>query len=540
MGSTPAGNELINAIQNESVLSADSFTRLRSALDEDDVASNFQACILGTYSLSPRDIQFVKDGFSLPVSALQSVLDNLAGGVQSAPAFPNFLPNITPNAFPNAFFNTSPVNVSMPAGFGFAVQFTGPALQQWDVLTFPAGSAFASTGPGKYFELFTGANTNQYYVWYNVTGGSNTDPAPAGFTGIEVTIGALDSAATVATKTNTAFAASVAPVSLLGVAATYAALAYSAVTGSTVGSGSTITGNIGIYPTAGTFITNFPPSTFTGEEDTPTLNVPKAQVAQAAAQAAYTSLQGMTPTGTSGGHINSELGGQSLAAGVYVATSGTAGTFTLNGTLTLTGSATDVYVFQTASTLITGGTLTPVISLGSVLPGNIYWVVGSSATINDSFPGTFQGNVIAQASIGETLGGTINGSMIALTGAVVFTGEGAVNVTSSGPGSPGMDDAASFVNGNAVTVVLAPFTAAVARPFFSLIDGTYHGTQTVTISSGTPGTAFYYTTDGSIPTVASTLYSGPISVAASRTIRVLGTLDDFANSAIASATYVIT
>jgi hypothetical protein len=207
------------------------------------------------------------------------------------------------------------------------------------------------------------------------------------------------------------------PSSLLGLAATYAALGYSAVTGST-GGGSTLTGDIGIYPTSSAGITNFPPSTYSGTENAAN---PAAQMAQAAAQAAYTYLQGLSPSGTSGGMINSELGGQSLAAGVYVATSGTAGTFTLNGTLTLTGSATDVYVFQTASTLVTGGTSTPVISLGSVLPGNVYWVVGSSATINSAHSGTFDGSIIAHTSITDTLGGTINGSLIALNGAVTYS-----------------------------------------------------------------------------------------------------------------------
>ncbi len=223
------------------------------------------------------------------------------------------------------------------------------------------------------------------------------------------------------------------PVSLLGVAGSYAALAYSAITGST-GSGSSLTGNIGLYPTAATGITNFPPSTYSGMENAAN---PAADSAQMAAQAAYTSLQGMSPSGTSGGHINSELGGQSLAAGVYVATSGTAGTFTLNGTLTLTGSATDVYVFQTASTLITGGTSTPVISLGNVLPGNVYWVVGSSATLNSAHAGTFQGSIVAENSITVTLGGTINGSLVALTAAITLTGTSTVIAAADGSGGSG-------------------------------------------------------------------------------------------------------
>ena len=216
------------------------------------------------------------------------------------------------------------------------------------------------------------------------------------------------------------------PTSLLGAAATYAALGYSAVTGST-GGGSTLTGDIGIYPTSSAGITNFPPSTYSGTENAAN---PAAQAAQAAAQAAYTYLQGLTPTG-----INSELGGQSLAAGTYKATSGTAGTFTLNGTLTLTGSATDVYVFQTSSTLVTGGTSTPTIVLGSVLASNIYWAVGSSATLNSAHAGTFDGSVIAQASITDTLGGTVNGSLIALTGAVTYSATTTSISAASGGGS---------------------------------------------------------------------------------------------------------
>src|SRR5665213_1975516 len=86
MGTNAAGAELISAIQNQSTLSSASFTSLQDCLGEDDVASNMQACILGAYALSPRDVRFVKDGFSLDVDSLENVLSNLAGGVQVAPA----------------------------------------------------------------------------------------------------------------------------------------------------------------------------------------------------------------------------------------------------------------------------------------------------------------------------------------------------------------------------------------------------------------------------------------------------------------------
>ena len=72
---------------------------------------------------------------------------------------------------------------------------------------FPAGSAAPSSGQAQYFIAKTLGTSYEFYVWLNVSGGSNTDPAPAGFTGIEVTISSSDSAATVATKASTAIAA---------------------------------------------------------------------------------------------------------------------------------------------------------------------------------------------------------------------------------------------------------------------------------------------------------------------------------------------
>jgi hypothetical protein len=151
--------------------------------------------------------------------------------------------------------------------------------------------------------------------------------------------------------------------------------------------------------------------------------------AQTAASAAYTSLAGH------GGYviIPSALDGQTLTAGYYNFTSGAA-TLAASGpgTLTLSGSPTDVFVIKTASTLTTGAGGTPTITLaGGALAENVYWIVGSSATINSGFTGTFQGNIIAQASVTNTLGGTVNGSLIALTGAVTLSAATNVNAQSA-------------------------------------------------------------------------------------------------------------
>jgi hypothetical protein len=521
MGSTVAGNELIQAILNQSVLSADAFSRLQDCLGEDDVASNMQQAILGTNSLSPRDVSFVKDGFSMSDAALSSVLSNLAGG-QQVPAFPNFLPNSSQNAFPNGFFNSSPINVSMPAGFSAAVQFVGPAYQQWDVLTFPAGSAFASTGAGQYFKIFSGGNTNDYYVWFNVSGGSNTDPAPVGFIGIEVTISSGFTAAQVAAAAQAVMSASVSP------GGGFAILGASAVsnTGSSV-----LTGNLGISP--GTSITGFPPGTFSGTEH---IADGVAAAAHTSAQASFNAKQTMGLAGTT---IASVLDGQTLTPGAYQFASGAA-TLATSGPGTLTFNGAGQYIIYTGSTLTTGagGVPTMVLENGATA-ANIFWIVGSSATINSGSAGTFQGNVIAEASITDTLGGTVNGSLIALTGAVTLSAAANVNAPSTGPASPLMAGLSVNVSGNVVTAVLLPISSQVARPAFSLAPGSYHGTQSVSLSSGTPGAAIYYTTNGSNPSINSTPYSGPISVSASETIMAIAVKAGLANSAIASAAYKI-
>ena len=209
----------------------------------------------------------------------------------------------------------------------------------------------------------------------------------------------------------------------MGTARSFAILGAASVTN--VGS-SVLTGNLGVTP--GTSITGFPPGTFSGQEHIADL---AAANAKASAQAAYTAMQAKTPTG-----ISSQLDGQSLTAGVYKATSGTAGAFTLDaagGALTLTGSATDIFIFQTDSTLITGTTGAGVMTLVGVKPANVYWVVGSSATLNSGTASEFSGNVIALTSITDTIGGTTKGSLIALNGTVALSAASTVIAQPSSP-----------------------------------------------------------------------------------------------------------
>jgi uncharacterized phage protein gp47/JayE len=89
----------------------------------------------------------------------------------------------------------------------FMVVDSGPKLQEIVNFTFPPGTQFSPSGAGQYFLLNSAGNVNQYYVWFNVTGGSNTDPAPVGLTGLEVTILSSDSSSSVANKASAVIAA---------------------------------------------------------------------------------------------------------------------------------------------------------------------------------------------------------------------------------------------------------------------------------------------------------------------------------------------
>ena len=83
------------------------------------------------------------------------------------------------------------------------------------------------------------------------------------------------------------------------------------------------------------------------------------------------------------------------------------------------------------------------------------------------------------------------------------------------------------------------FPSPVAAPSFSLAAGSYYGTQSIAIADSIAGAAIYYTTDGSTPTTASNLYSGPISLPATGTLQAIAVATGYTQSAVTTAAYSI-
>ena len=168
---------------------------------------------------------------------------------------------------------------------------------------------------------------------------------------------------------------------------------------------------------------------------------------------------------------------------------------------------------QTASWLgsaaITGPLTSTAVSGGSVwkLPLKIN---GSAAEI-DFFDGWWPATYVQSTSFPTEQ--DLSGTLSATNGSVVLSQKPILLTSTTLPGA--------------------------TAPVFSPAAGTYSSAQSVTISDSTPSSTIYYTTDGSTPTTSSTVFTAPLPVSATTTIRAMATASGYTSSDVSTALYTI-
>jgi N-acetylneuraminic acid mutarotase len=150
-------------------------------------------------------------------------------------------------------------------------------------------------------------------------------------------------------------------------------------------------------------------------------------------------------------------------------------------------------------------------------------------------PGTYalpQSVALYDSTPGATIYYTINGNTPALKYTAPIPVSSSLTIEAIA-GTAGI--ANSDIARTAYTIQAVP----PAAPTFSPGFGSYSTPQTVAISDTTPSTILYYTVDGTVPTPASTMYTGPISVSSTQTIRAIAVGSGSLASVDATGVYTI-
>ncbi len=177
---------------------------------------------------------------------------------------------------------------------------------------------------------------------------------------------------------------------------------------------SSITGDIGTSPITGAAMvvdcTEVTGSVFSVDAAGPACKTTSATMLTSAIgdmQTAYTDAAGRSNPD----YLNlgaGTIGGKTLLPGLYKFTS----SVNIPTDITISGSSTDVFIFQIAGTLKMSSGVRVTLE-GGAQAKNIFWQVAGAVTFGTT--SHFEGNILGQTGINMQTGATINGRMLAQT-----------------------------------------------------------------------------------------------------------------------------
>jgi hypothetical protein len=187
---------------------------------------------------------------------------------------------------------------------------------------------------------------------------------------------------------------------------------------------SAITGNMGVSPIAATAITGFsltadstnvfsisPQVTgkvYAADYATPTPSTLTTAVGDM--ELAFTDAAGRAPDVTE--FSSGNIGGKTIGPGVYKWSTGVQ----IPADVTLTGNATDVWIFQIAQNL-TMSSAAKVLLVGGALPKNVFWQV--SGLVDLGTTAHCEGIVLSKTAVTLKTGASIKGRLLAQTAVTI-------------------------------------------------------------------------------------------------------------------------
>jgi thermitase len=257
---------------------------------------------------------------------------------------------------------------------------------------------------------------------------------------------------------------------------------------------------------------------------------------------AYNAVSGATRATSSGGivgQITDTSGNPITSAQITVA--GQAAVTDSTGLYWIRPVATGVYPISVAASGYTTQNLTLTVVAGSDTPFSV--AMGASY---GSFTGTvsWNGSPVPGAIVQAQLSGRITGTAVADTSGTyslwVPAGSGYTLQASQIGMATTTQIGYAVAAGGSTTVNFGGAAAPAAAPSFNPPAGTYTSTQSVTISSTTPGVSIRYTTDGTTPSpTAGSLYTGPVMIGATTTLQAVAYSNTIPASTVSSALYTI-